>query len=52
MSFLRIQKFHQKNFGKVLIKSVHELAPRNKELIQIREDLQKKIDGWHIKNKR
>jgi malate synthase len=32
-------------------KVVHELAPRNKELIQIREDLQKKIDAWHIKNK-
>ncbi|MDC3025013.1 malate synthase G, partial [Candidatus Pelagibacter sp.] len=30
---------------------VHELAPKNKELIQIREDLQKKIDDWHIKNK-
>ena len=32
-------------------KTVHELAPRNKELINIRKDLQKKIDGWHIKNK-
>ena len=32
-------------------KIVHELAPRNKELINIRKDLQKKIDGWHIKNK-
>ena len=32
-------------------KAVHELAPRNKELIKIREDLQKKIDNWHIKNK-
>ena len=31
--------------------AVHELAPRNKELIQIRESLQKKIDDWHIKNK-
>ena len=31
--------------------AVHELAPKNKELIQIREDLQKKIDDWHIKNK-
>ena len=31
--------------------AVHELAPRNKELIQIREDLQKKIDDWHIKKK-
>jgi len=32
-------------------KAVHELSPKNKELIQIREDLQKKIDTWHIKNK-
>ncbi len=32
-------------------KAVHDLAPKNKELIQIREDLQKKIDDWHIKNK-
>ena len=30
---------------------VHELAPKNKELIQIREDLQRKIDDWHIKSK-
>ena len=32
-------------------KVVHELAPRNKELIKIRDDLQKKIDDWHIRNK-
>ena len=32
-------------------KAVHELAPKNRELIKIREDLQKKIDEWHIKNK-
>jgi len=32
-------------------KVVHELTPKNKELIQIRDDLQKKIDSWHIKNK-
>ena len=31
--------------------AVHELAPKNKELIKIRENLQKKIDSWHIKNK-
>ena len=31
--------------------AVHDLAPQNKELIQIRENLQKKIDDWHIKNK-
>ena len=30
---------------------IHELAPQNKKLIEIREDLQKKIDNWHIKNK-
>ena len=34
-----------------LDKTVHELAPRNNELIKIRENLQKKIDEWHIKNK-
>ena len=32
-------------------KCVHELSPKNKELIKIREDIQKKIDDWHIKNK-
>ena len=32
-------------------KVVKELAPKNKELINIRQDLQKKIDEWHIKNK-
>jgi malate synthase len=30
---------------------VHELAPKNKDLLKIREDLQKKIDDWHILNK-
>ena len=32
-------------------KVVHELAPRNKNLLIIREDLQKKIDAWHITNR-
>ena len=32
-------------------KAIHELTPKNKELIQIRENLQKKIDTWHIKEK-
>ena len=32
-------------------KIIHELAPQNKKLLQIREDLQKKIDAWHIKNR-
>ena len=38
-------------FWKGFDKAVHELAPRNKELLKIRENLQKKIDEWHVKNK-
>ena len=30
---------------------VHELAPKNRKLLNIRENIQKKIDEWHIKNK-
>ncbi len=32
-------------------KTVHELANRNKELIKVRNKLQKEINEWHIKNK-
>ena len=32
-------------------KTVHELSPINKELLKKRDELQKKIDDWHIKNK-
>ena len=32
-------------------KTVNELEPKNRELINIRETLQKKIDDWHIKKK-
>ena len=32
-------------------KTVNELSPKNKELVNLREDLQKKINEWHIKNK-
>ncbi len=32
-------------------KSVNELTQKNKDLIDLRENLQKKIDEWHIKNK-
>ena len=35
------------NFGNI----IHELAPINKKLIQKRENIQKKIDDWHKKNK-
>ena len=38
-------------FWKDFDKAVHELAPKNKELINFRETLQKKIDKWHIDNK-
>ncbi len=31
--------------------AVHELTPKNKKLIEKREELQKKINEWHIKNK-
>ncbi len=39
------------NFWLGLEKSLDELAPKNKELIKFREELQKKIDHWHIENK-
>ena len=32
-------------------KTVHELAPINKRLIEKRETIQKQIDNWHKKNK-
>ena len=31
--------------------AAHELAIKNKELIKKREDIQKKIDQWHIENR-
>jgi len=44
-------KISPEDFWEGFDKAAHELATKNKELIQIREDLQKKIDDWHIKNK-
>ncbi len=38
-------------FWKNFEKAVHELVPINKNLIQKREDIQKKINEWHKKNK-
>ena len=32
-------------------KTVEELEPKNRQLINFRETLQKKINAWHIKNK-
>jgi len=31
--------------------AVHELAPINKALLKKRDEIQKKIDEWHISNK-
>jgi len=39
------------NFWLGLEKTLDELAPKNKKLINFREELQKKIDNWYIKNK-
>ena len=48
---LKDTKISPESFWSGFDKASHELAYKNKELIQIREDLQKKIDNWHIKNK-
>ena len=48
---LKNTNISSENFWSGLEKTLDELAPKNKELIKFREDLQKKIDDWHIKNK-
>ena len=37
----------KENFWSGLDKCVHELAPKNRKLLEFREKLQKKIDIWH-----
>ncbi|MFL2888047.1 MAG: malate synthase G [Pelagibacteraceae bacterium] len=39
------------HFWKEFSNVVHELAPKNKNLIEKREEIQKKIDDWHLSNK-
>ncbi len=48
---LRDTDVSTENFWAGFEKALDELVPRNRELIKFREDLQKKIDSWHIKNK-
>jgi len=48
---LKNTNISSENFWLGLEKTLDELAPKNKQLIKLREDLQKKIDDWHIKNK-
>ena len=48
---LKDTKISPQKFWSGFDKMVHDLAPRNIELIEIRKNLQKKIDAWHIENK-
>ena len=48
---LKNTKISPEKFWEGFDKVVHELAPRNKDLLTIRENLQKKIDAWHIVNR-
>ncbi len=45
---LKIKKNH---FWSGFDKAIHELAPKNKKLLTIRDKMQKNIDQWHIDNK-
>ncbi len=40
-------KIKKENFWKGFSNIVHQLEPKNKELLEKREKLQKKIDAWH-----
>ena len=51
MNYLLVQKYLPEKFWLNFDKAVHELAPENQRLIKVREDLQNKIDKWHLKNK-
>ncbi|MDA8918508.1 malate synthase G [Candidatus Pelagibacter sp.] len=48
---LKDTKISSEKFWEGFDRVVNELAPKNKSLLKIREDLQKKIDDWHITNK-
>ncbi len=39
------------NFWTGFSQAVHEFTPRNKKLINKRDEIQKKIDQWHLSNK-
>ncbi len=44
-------KISKDRFWKGFNKSVHELAKKNKELIDVREKIQKSIDSYHLEKK-
>ena len=45
---LKIKKNH---FWSGFDKAIHELAPKNKKLLNIRDKIQKNIDQWHVNNR-
>ena len=44
-------KINKDKFWNDFNKTVHELKPKNKKLIETREKLQKSIDSWHLDRK-
>ena len=48
---LKNTNISSKKFWESFDDIVHELAPKNKELLNVRNKLQKEIDDWHITNK-
>ncbi len=40
----------KEKFWEKFSKAVHDLSPKNKKLIEKREEIQKKIDNWHLSN--
>jgi len=44
-------KIKVESFWKSFEALIYDLAPINKELLETRDNLQKKIDNWHTKNK-
>tara|TARA_Y100001960_G_scaffold201658_1_gene210773 strand:+ start:623 stop:2785 length:2163 start_codon:yes stop_codon:yes gene_type:complete len=44
-------KINSKDFWSGFSKCVHQLAPKNKKLLSVRNKIQKNIDQWHIDNK-
>ena len=47
-----ILKYYDIYFWNEFDKFVHELTPKNRKLLEVREKLQKQIDEWHKKQKR
>ena len=48
---LKDTDINPEKFWQGFCKATHELSTKNKELIKKRENLQKKIDEWHIENR-